>query len=116
MNWNNHTFTWYEHIQPLFIVTETRLNNEKESWINKLKDKRSQLSMKLNEFLNRVKDFKSKDKLSDTEIFKKELEQMDLEIESFITKVNLDICTYYLIFNIYPFLNGISNLVRFGKI
>lgn len=48
--------------------------------------------MKLNEFLNRVKDFKTKDKLSDAEIYKNELKLMDNEIENFRSKVKLKYC------------------------
>jgi len=87
LKWNNYTFTWYERIQPILLNTEIRLAKEKEFWIMKLREKRGKLSVKLSDCLNRVKEFKLKDKIADAEIIVKEIKGIGIEIEEFLKDV-----------------------------
>ena len=88
IRWNNHTFTWYDNIQPILRNAEVKLLKEKDNWISKLRDKRAKLTMKLNECLARVKEFKQRDKISDAEAIVTELQQMSADIEEYIKEVS----------------------------
>ena len=99
VRWNNYTFTWYDNIQPILRNAEVKLLKEKDNWINKLRDKRAKLTMKLNECLTRIKEFKQRDKISDAEAIVTELQQMSADIEEFIKEVRPS-ALYKLILNV----------------
>lgn len=87
LKWNNYTFTWYDNIQPMLRNTEIKLLKEKDTWIYKLRDKRGKLSIRLSDCINRVREFKLRDKIFEAEQINKELKDMTLEIEEFNKEV-----------------------------
>jgi peptidoglycan hydrolase CwlO-like protein len=88
IRWNNFTFTWLDNIQPILQNTEIRLNREKDSWINSLKDKKSKLTASLNDCLSRVKELKQRDKISEGDVVLSDLAKITNEIEKFKNEVN----------------------------
>ena len=82
---HNLTFTWYNKIQLIFNAAQIKLLNEKETWINKLIDRRGRINLKLNENYQKVKEIKTKDKISDAEHIVNFLKKISLELAE-ITK------------------------------
>ena len=87
IKWNNYTFTWLENIQPILKNTELKLIREKENWIVSLKDKRSKLSIQLNECLAKVKELKQRDRISEGDVVLKDLMQISSDVERFKREV-----------------------------
>jgi hypothetical protein len=88
LRWNNYTFTWLDNIQPILRNAENRFLKEKDNWITNLRDKRSKLLIKLNDCLNRVRDLKQKERISEAESIVNDLKLMAQEIEEFNKEVS----------------------------
>lgn len=84
---NEYTFTWNDRIQPLLKSAEIKLHKEKEYWINRLKERRGKFSIALNECLARIKEFKTKDRVADAEMYIAELQQIAQNIEEYNKEV-----------------------------
>ena len=89
IKWNNYTFTWYENIQPMLRKTEVKLLKEKDTCIYKLRDKRNKLSVRLDDCMNRVHEFRLRDKIFEAEQINKELNEITVEIAEFNKEVSL---------------------------
>ena len=88
LRWNNYTFTWLDNIQPILRNAENRFLKEKDNWIANLREKRSKLLIKLNDCLNRVRDLKQKERISEAESIVNDLKLMAQEIEEFNKEVS----------------------------
>ncbi len=87
IKWNNYTFTWLDSLHPLINTTEAQLLKEKESWIVKLKEKRIKLQSKITEYLNKSKELKQRDRISDAENICREIEVVSTNIQEFQKEV-----------------------------
>ncbi|CAF0857841.1 unnamed protein product [Brachionus calyciflorus] len=83
LKWNNYAFTWYDNIQPMLLNTELKLLKEKDDWIFRLKDKRSKLSLKIDDCFSRVKELRNKDRISDAKQIKSDINFISQEIEEY---------------------------------
>ncbi|KAK6993742.1 dynein heavy chain 3 axonemal, partial [Biomphalaria glabrata] len=105
INLHNTTFTWPQRIIPIINSTETKLQREHDLACNKLKEKKKQFEILLSEYSKKVKDFGMKDRMSESEKYVTELEDIAMRIEEFQAKkleinqeeqmLDLDIQTEY---------------------
>lgn len=87
LKWNNYVFTWIDTLQPILKNSENKLAKEKDNWIVKLKEKRAKLSIRLSDCLNRVRELKQKDRISEAEAISNELKSMSNDIDEFLKEV-----------------------------
>lgn len=85
---NNLTFNWYDKIKPMFDTAQIKLLNEKELWINKVKVRRNRIHLKLHDYLNRVKDLRTKDKISEAELISKLLKTITADLAEISKEVS----------------------------
>lgn len=84
---NNLTFTWYEKIQPIFDAAQIKLLNEKEIWINKLKERRLKINFKLIEYHHQVKELRFKEKLHEAESIVQSLKNLSFDLNEISKEV-----------------------------
>lgn len=95
LKWNNYTFTWHDNIQPILKNAEIKLLKEKDTWIYKLRDKRGKLSIRLSECLNRVKEFRLRDRISEAEDINRDLKEITVELDQFYKEVHIQFFFFF---------------------
>jgi hypothetical protein len=93
---------------PIFRDTEINLNREKDVWILKLRDKSINLFLNMNDCMDRIKNLKRHDRISDALAIVDELNQIKNEIENFFKEVTIFFVEYSLLY----FLNSVFFLLR----
>ncbi|XP_059151071.1 dynein axonemal heavy chain 3-like [Physella acuta] len=80
---NNTTFTWPGRIGPIVRNAENKLQREHDLACNKLKEKKKQFESLLEEYVKKVKDFGTKDRMSEADKYVAELEDISQKLELF---------------------------------
>ncbi|XP_076448252.1 dynein axonemal heavy chain 3-like [Babylonia areolata] len=80
---NNSTFTWADRIIPIITNAENKLQKEHDIAVTKLNEWRRRLETQLQEAQQKVKEFGSKQSMSEAEKFVAEVEQLKQKIEYF---------------------------------
>ncbi|XP_048589777.1 dynein axonemal heavy chain 3-like isoform X2 [Nematostella vectensis] len=81
---NETTFTWPERILPIIEVSETRISREHETQLNKLFDWLAKFEKQLNDTLASIKDFHSKDRISESKTYLGLLDQLNEQVQKYL--------------------------------
>ncbi|KAH3881436.1 hypothetical protein DPMN_005362, partial [Dreissena polymorpha] len=80
---NNNTFSWAERILPMITRTELTLQKEHEIYTNKMLERQRNFQQDLDDVARRLKEFASKDRMSEAEVYMAELKDIQAKIEAF---------------------------------
>ncbi|PVD24893.1 hypothetical protein C0Q70_15383 [Pomacea canaliculata] len=80
---NCTTFTWPDRIIPIVRNAENKLQREHDMAINRLSDWRKRFQAQLDEAVKKVKDFASKDRMSEADKYLADLVDLDSKLQVF---------------------------------
>ncbi|XP_033642613.1 dynein heavy chain 3, axonemal-like [Asterias rubens] len=80
---NDTTFTWSDRIVPIIRNSETKLQKEHDIAVSKLSDRQRKFQLRLNEVLEMVKGFKTKDRMSEAQDYLLKLKDIQRVLEEF---------------------------------
>ncbi|XP_064633532.1 dynein axonemal heavy chain 3-like isoform X2 [Lineus longissimus] len=83
---NGNTFSWPDRIVPIIKNSEMKLQKQHDMALAKLADWQNKFTAKLEESLKAVKDFSSRDRMSEAETYQLELLEMGEKVEQFIAE------------------------------
>ncbi|XP_068702145.1 dynein axonemal heavy chain 3-like [Montipora foliosa] len=81
---NETTFTWPERIVPIIKMSETRVTREHDTAMNKLFDWLARFESQLVETVASVKEFHSKDRMSEAKMYVAQLDELKQRVEGFL--------------------------------
>ncbi|CAH3192981.1 unnamed protein product, partial [Porites evermanni] len=81
---NETTFTWPDRIMPIIKMSETRVTREHDTAMNKLFDWLARFEMQLNETLVSVKEFHTKDRMSEAKTYLAQLDDLKDKVQGFL--------------------------------
>ncbi|RMX56942.1 hypothetical protein pdam_00011068, partial [Pocillopora damicornis] len=81
---NETTFTWPDRIFPIIKMSENRVTKEHDTAMNKLFDWLARFELQLNETLQSVKEFHSKDRISEAKTYVVQLDELKDKVQEFL--------------------------------
>ncbi|XP_064605237.1 dynein axonemal heavy chain 3-like isoform X2 [Liolophura sinensis] len=80
---NDNTFTWPDRIIPMIKNTEMKLQKEHEYATMKLRDWQNRFKSTLQEIAKRLKEFNTKDRMAEAELYLEELTDIGKKLEEY---------------------------------